>query len=124
MRSQVEALERSYQAKVNPVIDPAELSKAEQQLALLARNRSAGVNLTTGGSLPKVPKFDSGGVMPGPRGEHNLALVAGGETILPTHKGGVGVGGGIVINVHGGDPNAVVAAIKQYERLNGKAWRS
>lgn len=30
--------------------------------------------------------FDAGGVMPGPKGVHNLAWVAGGETILPTHK--------------------------------------
>lgn len=44
--------------------------------------------------------FDDGGVMPGPRGQHSLAWVAGGETILPTHKmdldsalAAVGVGG-------------------------------
>lgn len=30
--------------------------------------------------------FDAGGVMPGPKGVHSLAWVAGGETILPTHK--------------------------------------
>jgi hypothetical protein len=46
--------------------------------------QGASLTALTGGA---IPKFDSGGVMPGPRGEHNLALVAGGETILPTHKG-------------------------------------
>ena len=38
-----------------------------------------------------LPIFDSGGVMPGPRGKHSLAMVAGGETILPTHKRGGGM---------------------------------
>jgi hypothetical protein len=36
--------------------------------------------------LPDLPTFDDGGVMPGPRGKHSLAWVAGGETILPTHR--------------------------------------
>lgn len=40
------------------------------------------------------PKFANGGVMPGPRGVHSLAWVAGGETVLPTHKPGYGGGGG------------------------------
>lgn len=35
-----------------------------------------------------IPFFASGGVMPGPRGQHSLAMVAGGETILPTHQAG------------------------------------
>jgi TP901 family phage tail tape measure protein len=48
----------------------------------------------------KIPQFDDGGVMPGQRGVHSLALVAGGETILPTHKASFspgqvsGLGGG------------------------------
>lgn len=33
-----------------------------------------------------IPFFASGGVMPGPRGQHSLAWVAGGETIIPTHE--------------------------------------
>lgn len=49
--------------------------------------------------------FDSGGIMPGPRGKHSLAWVAGGEMILPTHKQPVGAalakvgGGGMGMNV-------------------------
>lgn len=39
-----------------------------------------------GGSLFSGFEFDSGGVVPGPRGAPQLALVHGGETILPTHK--------------------------------------
>ncbi|SNR38707.1 hypothetical protein [Blastococcus mobilis] len=66
--------------------------------------------------------FDDGGVMPGPRGEHNWALVAGGETIVPTHKPGVSlddyasggtvhVEGGVHVTVGSGDPEAVKAAV-------------
>src|SRR5690606_1274128 len=50
--------------------------------------------------LRDILGFNDGGVMPGPRGQHSLAWVAGGETILPTHKmdldsalAAVGVGG-------------------------------
>jgi hypothetical protein len=34
--------------------------------------------------------FDTGGVVPGPVGAPRIAVVHGGETILPTHKAGVG----------------------------------
>lgn len=57
-----------------------------------------------------LPKFDSGGVMPGPRGKHALALVAGGETVLPTHKSGVGVGG-VAVHFH----NPVLMGTSQAE---------
>jgi hypothetical protein len=33
--------------------------------------------------------FDDGGVVPGPKGKPQLALVHGGETIIPTHKPGI-----------------------------------
>lgn len=49
------------------------------------------------GFLGKIFGFDSGGVVPGPRGAPQLALVHGGETILPTHKGG---GGGEAFNIN------------------------
>lgn len=38
--------------------------------------------------------FDSGGTVPGPRGAPQLAVVHGGETILPTHRGGSSLGSG------------------------------
>ena len=37
-----------------------------------------------------VKGYDTGGIVPGPRGMAQLAIVHGGETILPTHKGGGG----------------------------------
>lgn len=82
------------QTEIIALIDQGKIDEAEAKLANLARSRNAPINPTTGGQYSVVPKFDGGGVMPGPRGQHSLALVAGGETILPTHKGPVTVTGG------------------------------
>jgi hypothetical protein len=43
--------------------------------------------------------YDNGGVVPGPRGVHRPAMVAGGETILPTHKSGAWGALTIVVNM-------------------------
>lgn len=45
--------------------------------------------------------FDDGGVVPGAIGQPQLALVHGGETILPTHKQGFSLGGGINLTITG-----------------------
>lgn len=45
-------------------------------------------NSLGGGILGAIPGFDTGGVVPGPRGAPRLVLAHGGETILPTHKPG------------------------------------
>lgn len=50
------------------------------------------------GGIGSVLGFDTGGVVPGPRGSARLAMVHGGETILPTHRGG---GAGMVVNLNG-----------------------
>jgi tape measure domain-containing protein len=57
------------------------------------------IDPTPGYDIPLVPLFDSGGVMPGRRGVHSLAWVAGGETILPTHQTELGdlIGGGSLV---------------------------
>lgn len=54
------------------------------------------------GSLPglAILGFDSGGTVPGPRGAPQLALVHGGETILPTHKQQVTAGGKVELHMH------------------------
>jgi hypothetical protein len=52
---------------------------------------------------------------------------AGPEAVIPLNRaGGMLAGtGGMVINITtGADPQAVVAAIKKYEKSNGAAWRS
>jgi len=44
--------------------------------------------------------FDTGGVVPGPIGAPQLAMVHGGETVLPTHKSGTpGIGNAISITI-------------------------
>ncbi len=73
-----------------------------------------------------IPRFDSGGVMPGPKGEHNLALVAGGETILPTHKPGAvsPAMGGVTINATiqaQATPRDTYDSLIRAIRLNGGA---
>lgn len=39
-----------------------------------------------GGLVGKIPGFDVGGIVPGPKGSPQLILAHGGETVLPTHK--------------------------------------
>ena len=65
--------------------------------------------------------FDSGGVVPGPRGASMLAMVHGGETILPTHKGG---GSGMNITIIGKDSDtislgALRTGLLQLNRMDG-----
>lgn len=42
----------------------------------------------------RLPKFDAGGVVGGAIGSSQLIMAHGGETILPTHKGEITLGGG------------------------------
>jgi hypothetical protein len=71
----------------------------------------------------------TGGIVTQP----TLAVIgeAGPEAVVPLNRtpgssplpGGLGGSMNVVINT-AADPNSVIAAIKQYERLNGKGWRS
>jgi hypothetical protein len=93
----------------------------------------------------KLLGFAEGGEVPGPRGAPQLAVVHGGERVLSLadqakmtlHGAGVvgamtGTGGGatyvdsrtVTYQVTSNDPQAVVEAIKKYERTNGPAWRA
>jgi hypothetical protein len=69
-----------------------------------------------------VPMMAEGGIVTSP----TLAMIGEGrgpEAIIPLEKmssmGFGGNGGGITINVQGGDPNAVVQALRNYMRQNG-----
>jgi len=63
----------------------------------------------------------SGGITTGP--VHALVGESGPEAIIPLDRLGSmgfgGNGGGITVNVNGGDPNAVVQALRTYMRQNG-----
>jgi SLT domain-containing protein len=58
----------------------------------------------------------TGGIVTSP----TFALIgeAGPEAVIPLSKMG-GMGGGITVNVNGGDPQAVVDALRRYQRQNG-----
>lgn len=62
-----------------------------------------------------IPKFDTGGVVPGRRGAPQLVMAHGGETILPTHRAGASGGGTYNVTVNGvvGAPRDVAMAISE-----------
>ena len=69
-----------------------------------------------GFDVPDIPKLADGGIVTGP----TLALIgeAGPEAVVPLNRAG-GLGSNVTINVHGGDPDQVVAALRKYMRVNG-----
>jgi hypothetical protein len=70
---------------------------------------------TGGGVGLAVPAMANGGIVTSP----TLALIgeAGPEAVVPLNRAG-GMGG-VTINVNGGDPQAVVAALRRYMQVNG-----
>jgi hypothetical protein len=69
-----------------------------------------------GFDVPNIPQLADGGIVTSP----TLALIgeAGPEAVVPLDRMGTG-GNNITINVNGGDPNAVVQALRTYMRMNG-----
>jgi hypothetical protein len=72
-----------------------------------------------GFSMPDIPMLAAGGIVTGP----TLAMIGerGPEAVIPLDRMGQMGGGGttVNINVNGGDPNAVVQALRTYMRQNG-----
>jgi hypothetical protein len=71
-----------------------------------------------GFKIPEIPELATGGIVTGP----TLAMIgeAGPEAVIPLDRmNTMGVAGGVTINVHGGDPEAVVDALRRYMRMNG-----
>jgi phage-related minor tail protein len=67
--------------------------------------------------FPKIPALADGGIVTGP----TLALIgeAGPEAVIPLDRAGGMGGGNVTINVNGGDPQAVVDALRRYMQTNG-----
>lgn len=65
---------------------------------------------------PSIPKMATGGIVTSP----TVALIgeAGPEAVVPLDRLG-NMGGNVTIHVNGGDPQAVVDAIRRYYRQNG-----
>jgi len=71
-----------------------------------------------GFDIPDIPMLAQGGIVNSP----TLAMIGekGPEAVIPLSKlGDMGGGGGITINVSGADPQAVVDALRRYQRQNG-----
>jgi hypothetical protein len=73
-----------------------------------------------GFDVPNIPMLAEGGIV----NKATLAVIgeSGPEAVVPLSRAGeFGMGGGnnVTINVNGGDPNAVVAALRTYMRQNG-----
>jgi phage-related protein len=73
-----------------------------------------------GFSVPKIPMLAQGGIV----SQATLAIIgeSGPEAVVPLDRmGEFGMGGGnnVTINVNGGDPNAVVDALRTYMFRNG-----
>lgn len=76
-----------------------------------------------GFKMPKIPMLADGGLI---MNGATLAVVgeAGPEAVIPLDRmseftGGNGAGNNITIHVNGGDPNAIVDALRRYMRQNG-----
>ena len=74
-----------------------------------------------GFEVPNIPMLAQGGIVTSP----TLALIGEGngpEAVIPLNRMGefgMGGGGGVTINVNGGDPQAVVDALTRWYRQNG-----
>ena len=71
-----------------------------------------------GFDVPNIQMLAAGGIVTSP----TLALIgeAGAEAVIPLDRmGDMGGGGNIYVTVQGGDPNAVVDALRRYQRQNG-----
>jgi hypothetical protein len=70
-----------------------------------------------GFSVPNIPMLADGGIVTGP----TLALIgeAGPEAVVPLDRMGSMGGNNVTIHVNGGDPRAVVDALRKYMQTHG-----
>lgn len=124
------------------MIDEGLLAEAQAKLDALAQPKNVymravviGDGVARGGRGQPMQAFDTGGVVQGPRGSEQVVIAHAGETVLPTHKGPVSLGGAsptgstfnITINAGKADgpevARLVMDQVKKYERANGAGWR-
>jgi hypothetical protein len=134
----IEGLPEQTTTDIIALIDQGKLGEAERRLANLARPRDVAIRPqvinTSGGGRVRVDEFgnlrsyDGGGMVPGPPGSPQLAVVHGGERVLtPAQQNASGAGGGVVLNIEPGaiivngnmNPDAVVDAVVKHVRQNG-----
>jgi hypothetical protein len=129
----IEGIPAQKQTEILALIDQGKFDEAELALSYLSRQRVVPINPVTGGQLPNVstgrdgrrasggPVAAGGSYLVGENGPEILQMGGSGGNVVPNHA--LGGAMNVVINT-AADPNSVIAAIKQYERLNGKGWRS
>ena len=120
--SNFEFMANAFITMINVVIKGINLIKPGKDIGSLGQislGRMGGGGGAAGGANPAGLDYKAmatGGIVRSP----TFALIgeAGPEAVIPLDKMG-GMGGGVTINVNGGDPNAVVAALRTYMRQNG-----
>lgn len=109
---------------INTVIKGINLVKPGKDIPTLGSitiGRLGDKDMTEGLSASRITALASGGIVTAP----TLAMIGEGgesEAVIPLSKLGNMMGGGdtnVNIHVNGGDPNAVVAALRTYMRQNG-----
>jgi hypothetical protein len=117
-----EFIANAYIKMINLVIRGINLIKPGKdigQIGQVSFGRLGGDDGGNGGANPAGLDYKAmatGGIVTSP----TFALIgeAGPEAVIPLDKMG-GMGGGVTINVNGGDPQAVVQALRTYMRQNG-----
>jgi hypothetical protein len=117
-----EFMANAFITMINVVIKGINLIKPGKDIGSLGQislGRLGGEGSASGGANPAGLDYKAmatGGIVTSP----TFALIgeAGPEAVIPLSKMG-GMGGGVTINVNGGDPNAVVTALRNYMRQNG-----
>ena len=121
--SNFEFMANAFITMINVVIKGINLIKPGKDIGSLGQislGRLGGESsAAAGGANPAGLDYKAmatGGIVTSP----TFALIgeAGPEAVIPLSKMG-GMGGGVTINVNGGDPNAVVTALRNYMRQNG-----
>ena len=120
--SNFEFMANAFITMINVVIKGINLIKPGKDIGSLGQislGRLGGDGSAGGGANPAGLDYKAmatGGIVTSP----TMALIgeAGPEAVIPLDKMG-GMGGGVTINVNGGDPNAVVNALRTYMRQNG-----
>jgi len=120
-------------AKMIATLDEGNIAAIESRLNQMARNRVVSISSQLVGS--GLRNEMEGRAMGGPVtagtpyivGERGPEIVVPGRsgTVIPNNR--IGVGGGVNVTINmppGSNGQDVVAAIRDYEKRNGKSWRS
>ena len=116
-----EFMANAYIKMINLVIKGINLIKPGKDIGTLGSVSFGRLGSEDGGgntgSARGFEAMATGGIVTSP----TMALIgeAGPEAVIPLSGPNAGIGNNVTINVNGGDPNAVVSALRTYMRQNG-----